>query len=507
MNTYGTATALALVMTAGTALADITPAEVWSDWQAFLEDLGVEVTADKAETANGLTLSNIMMTNRMPAGEDGELTDMTITIPELSLTDNGDGTVTLSPPESLPVTIAGTGEDGPFSMDLIYRTTDGDLTISGDASKKTYAYDAASIAVTMNNLSNGGEAIDFGTVDFALQDVKGQTVMTTGTGREADSEISAAAVTFEVAATDSENGSNTLKLTGGIDKIDMTTRLTVPENADLNDMAAALAAGFSIESDYSFGPSNTVFELTDEDGVTKGTSSSTAGKLVMKIDEKQLRYGGSSSGIQIEASTPQLPFPIAFAMQEGEFDLLMPVAEADDPQDFSLTLTLGDLTLGDAIWGMFDPEGKLARDPATLALDFNGKVRLMTNVLDPAQVASTKAAGTPLAELDALTLNRLLLRLAGAELSGEGDLTFDNEDKVTYDGQPKPTGDIKLKLTGANALLDDLVAMGLLPPAQLMAARGVLGMIAVPGTTPDELTSTIEFTEDGHLIANGMRMK
>jgi hypothetical protein len=40
-----------------------------------------------------------------------------------------------------------------------------------------------------------------------------------------------------------------------------------------------------------------------------------------------------------------------------------------------------------------------------------------------------------------------------------------------------------------------------------MMARMGLGMVAVPGDGEDVLTSEIEFTEDGGLIANGKRHK
>ena len=35
----------------------------------------------------------------------------------------------------------------------------------------------------------------------------------------------------------------------------------------------------------------------------------------------------------------------------------------------------------------------------------------------------------------------------------------------------------------------------------------MMGLMAVPGEEPDTLNSTIEFTEDGQILANGQRIK
>jgi hypothetical protein len=104
-------------------------------------------------------------------------------------------------------------------------------------------------------------------------------------------------------------------------------------------------------------------------------------------------------------------------------------------------------------------------------------------------------------------VNALTLALAGARLTGGGDFTFDNDDLSTFPGMPKPTGALELELTGGNALLDTLVAMGLLPQEQAMGARMMLGMFARPGSSPDSLTSRIEVTEEGQVLANGQRLR
>jgi hypothetical protein len=116
-------------------------------------------------------------------------------------------------------------------------------------------------------------------------------------------------------------------------------------------------------------------------------------------------------------------------------------------------------------------------------------------------------AGSPFGEIHALTVNALTLAIAGARLTGAGDFTFDNADMSTFPGMPRPEGALDLQLTGGNTLMDTLVAMGLLPEEQAMGARMMLGLFARPGSGPDSLTSRIEITPDGQLLANGQRLR
>jgi hypothetical protein len=95
----------------------------------------------------------------------------------------------------------------------------------------------------------------------------------------------------------------------------------------------------------------------------------------------------------------------------------------------------------------------------------------------------------------------------GARFEGSGDLTLDNTDKTTFPGFPKPVGSISFTLDGANALIDKLVSMGLIPADQAMMPRMMMGMITVPNDGPDSLKSTIDLTADGQVLANGQRIK
>jgi len=506
MTTYGTYTAmtgaLALMMTTGAAMADVTPAEVWSDWQEYMGSFGFAVTADEAQSVDGLTLTNIVLTQTLP--DDAGTT--TGTVPQITIIDNDDGTVAIVYPSEMPITMTGTGEAS-FEMGMLLRTTDLKITASGAPSQITYAYSAAGIGMTMGKLSSDGEAIEIGSAVFDMADVQGSSVMTMDGGRTAEQKASTGAATYELAFTDPEDGASSMTWAGRIDGINMTGDMKLPAAADMNDMSAALDAGFAIDAAYVFGAGRSVFTFTDEGATTNGTSTSAGGKLSIKMDEGGLGYGGQSDDVRVEVTMPPLPFPLAMGMKQTSFDLAMPLTKSGAPQDFGLALKLGGFTLSDAIWALFDPTAKLPRDPATIALDLSGKATILADIMDPAAMEQVEDGASAPAELNALTLNSLLVSVAGAELTGRGAVTLDNDDMTTYAGNPKPVGDVALRLTGANGLMDTLVAMGLIGQDQTMMARMGLGMLAVPGEGDDVLVSDIEFTEGGGIIANGQRLK
>jgi len=169
-------------------------------------------------------------------------------------------------------------------------------------------------------------------------------------------------------------------------------------------------------------------------------------------------------------------------------------------------LTLGGFTTSESLWGMIDPNGDLPRDPATIAIALSGEATPFVNILDPQAMENLETSGEPPAELNALTLESLEVAAVGARLTGEGDFTFDNSDMETFDGFPKPEGSVDLSLTGANALIDKLIGMGLLAEEDAMGARMMMSMFTVPAGD-DALESTIEVNDQGHVLANGQRIR
>jgi Uncharacterized protein conserved in bacteria (DUF2125) len=109
-------------------------------------------------------------------------------------------------------------------------------------------------------------------------------------------------------------------------------------------------------------------------------------------------------------------------------------------------------------------------------------------------------------DLQSVTINDLSASGLGASATAAGAFALDMSDMVTFDGIPRPTGQATATLTGINGLLDKLISIGLLAPADAMQGRMMMGMFArVVGT--DQLQSTLEISAEGHVIANGQRIQ
>ena len=62
-------------------------------------------------------------------------------------------------------------------------------------------------------------------------------------------------------------------------------------------------------------------------------------------------------------------------------------------------------------------------------------------------------------------------------------------------------------MIGGVAVRDEVVTMGLIPQEQALGGRMMMGLLTVPGEGEDSLTSRIEFTEEGGILANGQQIK
>jgi hypothetical protein len=103
----------------------------------------------------------------------------------------------------------------------------------------------------------------------------------------------------------------------------------------------------------------------------------------------------------------------------------------------------------------------------------------------------------PVPAPESLNITELGLKVAGAALAGTGAFTFDNSA-----GIPMPLGEANITITGANALIDGLIATGLMSQDDAMGARMMMGMFMVPAGD-DSLTSKIEAKEGMQILVNG----
>jgi hypothetical protein len=496
--------AIAIFITGSSAMADVTAEQVWTDFKTYLQDFGYTVTGTEAASGDTLTVSDLTLSFDSP--QDG--ITASVTMDSLTFAETGDGRVQVTMPDSMPLTFqmdAPAPEGDPVAATLAYTQQGFEMVVSGDPDNMVYTYSAADMAFTLTSLIVGADTIAIDEAVVRMTDVAGESTNSGTDLRTSAQVMTIAAMDYVLEMANPDDPAGRISVAGGLKTLAFDGSVAVPSGVDINDTAAALRAGFAVDGGYSYATGATDLSITGQGQTFESNSSSANGRLTVQMDGTRIAYGGAASDVALNYTGSDVPLPVSLGMGQVGFNMLVPIGQTEEPTDFALGLTLGDVTVSDAIWGMVDPAGQLPRDPATLQIDLTGKARLTQDIMDEEQMMA--AMGTPPGELHALTVNQLTLAIAGAMLTGEGAFTFDNSDLTTFSGMPRPQGTLDLKLTGGNTLLDTLVAMGLLPQEQAMGARMMLGLFARPGDGPDSLTSQIEVTPDGQVLANGQRLR
>jgi Uncharacterized protein conserved in bacteria (DUF2125) len=492
LKSLGRATALAALLGGTAAHAQVTAEDVWKGWTDYYGTMGAKVTTT-AETKEGDTL---VIKDASFAGEPQPGNSFSVTIAEVRLKEMGDGTVEMTMSNEVPFTTKSTAPDGKVA-DMVMKMTQTDLKmlVSGTPADLNYDFTAPAMGVTVASMTVDGAPVPL-TVDIAMTGNTGKYNLKTAAGKVLTSDFAADQITFNVAATDPE-GTGDFTMTGTMAGLQGTSNATIPEGVDFADMNKALRAGMIVDGSLAYGAGTYAFDFKDTTQTMAANSKGSGGKINFKMAQDGLAYGGGGGAAQVSVTGSQIPFPVDLTVAESGFNIAMPVVKTDTSAPFAFLIKLKDLTVSDGLWDMVDPTKQLPRDPATVVFDASGMATLLVDIMDPANANSSAPPGT----LDAVNLNALQVKVAGAELTGSGAATVDNSA-----GIPKPVGAVDLKLTGGNALIDKLVAMGLIPEDQAMGARMMMGMFAVPDGE-DSLTSKIEFKEDGGIYANGQRIQ
>lgn len=493
--------AIALALLATGASADVTPREVWESWQAMMTSAGQELTiGNTTSTPDGVEVTELAVTYKDAMGGSAS-----VTFDRLTFKDNGDGTVTVTMPESYPIQMAfPKQDDGPGSLKLTVSQPGAAIIADGSATETSYKITAPQTTITLDEISDqSGKALDT-KADLVLTEMTGgYTMTTTGETMGLDSNFAAKSAVLDLSGSESDGGgSGTVKVSFA--DVTGATKGNFLNPELMANMAAALNAGFTMDASLGFGAVTMDFDIVEAAGPTKLTANAARGGFALAMNKDKMTYGTSLDGARFVMSGAEIPFPqVEVAFAESAFNVMMPVTKSDSPQDFSYLTKLVDFTVSEDVWGLFDPAGSLSREPATFIVDLKGTGFWTKDIMDPeVQMDGMEPPG----ELHSLDLTQVLAKAAGAEVSATGALTFDNADLATFGGVPRPDGKVTVNIKGVTKLVENLIALGLLTEDDAMGFRMGLAMFARPGAGPDELVSEIEFKEGG-FFANGMRMQ
>lgn len=492
--------ALALFLTTTAIPADVTPEEVWANWKSLAQGYGQTITAD-SETREGDTL----VIKGIGLAVDQGVATAEGKIGEIRLKDLGDGTVQITASDSYGFDFTAppaAGQDA-AKLGLAVAMPGMSAIASGTAEAMSFALTLPEMKVHLEGSDAADAAKGAIGMDLGMTGTSGTYAVTKADqGHKVDYQIATKAMDVAATIKDPSQGTDVALKLNLADLATTSSGMVLGQDA-MQDLGAALKAGMAMQTDMTHGAGSYELNVLTEGQPAKVSGTIGSGSFGFGMDKTALRLATSSKDVTMAVESAMIPIEgLSGSYGEAAFNLLVPLEKADTPADFKLGVRLVDLSLSDAIWGLIDPGAALPHDPATLILDTKGKATVKADISDPAAIG-TMAQDMP-ADLNALDLDALDLKIAGAELTGQGALTFDNT-QTSVMGTPAPLGKIELKATGVNGLLDKLVAMGLMPQDQMMQAKMMLGMFAKPGEGEDTLVSTIEF-KDHMMSINGMDM-
>jgi hypothetical protein len=493
---------VAATLLAAPATADLTPADVWQEWQAGLNSFGLQVSGDEIVFGDSLTIENITIEASMA----DDLARVTIDMGTVRFVGDGAGGVDVKLPDEITADMAADLADGPTQTSRsVYRQTDMAMKATGAPGDVTYTYSAPEITVeTTSTVEAENLVLQTQVSQFGLSDVAGESLATLGATREITTDMTAAAGVYRNRFSEAVSGAEA-SIAGTFVDMVLNSRNSIPLVLQQDvDLGVLLDAGLSVTGEVMVGANRTEI-ATRTDAPFDGVLASETATVAFALGQEGLGYDIAQTGLEAQFAGNFMPLPVSIGVEDTAFSLGFPVMATEEPSDFDLGMRLNGLTLSENLWAIFDPSGGLPRDPARVVLELSGKARLLFDLLDPPAEAARDAPDFSPAELESLAVDALDITALGTSLTGSGAFAFAEPAPDT--NLPLPNGSIDLTLVGANGLLDNLVALGLMAEDQAMGARMMMGLLGVPGDAPDTLRSTISVNEQFHIFANGQRIQ
>ncbi|MEX1661278.1 DUF2125 domain-containing protein [Thioclava sp. 15-R06ZXC-3] len=492
VNTAGIGALCVSLLSTTAAFADVTPEQVWDAWQKGYEAYGYQVLSGSTDRqGDTLNVSDVKLVNEVNDSS------FTMTIPEIKLRDRGDGTVeaTLADKMTAEAT-ADLPKKDPMQMSMVMTQKGTSVIVSGSPEDMIYDITAPNMTIEVDQKIGKEGATMPVKVWASIDNTTGRYEMKQGDSHDVTSQVKSAMVKFTASGADPES-SGTFNMSGQLADLDYSGNFILPNGAAMEKLDEALSAGMNLDFKASYGPSNYELTADSKEGPVTIKSSADTGTIDVKMAKDGIHYAATGTKAKIDMTSQKLPFPVSAALDEMDADFTIPVTSSTDTQPYKAKIALKGLTLSDNVWSLFDPQGKLPRDPASLVIDLSGNTTVTSDLFSP-EAANMPA---PPLKVDSADVNALQLTVAGADLRGTGALKFDNSGPV-----PKPVGTLDFTLKGANALMDNLVAAGLVPQDQVMFGRMMLGLYAKP-TGDDEMQSQVEFKDGGEILVNGQRVQ
>ncbi len=491
------AVCLAALIAGGAAHADVTAAQVWEDWKSQLSLYGEDnVTIGAEETSSGtVTVRDVGL--RM--SEE----DVTVeaTMGDITFNEQSDGSVRVTMDESYPITI--TGEDD-VVVTILVSQTNLEMLVSGDPDAMDYDISADQYKIELQDVVDADVTFT-GDVQLVANDLSGTYKTRVGDLRNISYDVTVGSLDLLVDIQIPGGNGDYVTGAGKLAGMQMQAEMAMPLDADFENPENLITNGFSAAGSYVVDRAEYVFDISTDGEQVSGSVSTGRGILTGEMNSETLAYDAKTVDMAISIQSSQLPLPVDVGLGEYGISFKMPVGKTEEPSDFGMSFDLVDLTISDTIWNLFDAGNVLPRDPATIQFALAGKAKALYDMFDPAQQEAMNGAEMPF-ELASLSLDNLKIMAAGALVTGKGAFTFDNSDMQSFAPFPRPEGEATIAIDGLNKLLDNLVAMGLVPEEDIMGPRMMMGMFA-RSTGDDQMETSVEVNAEGQVSVNGNRVR
>jgi hypothetical protein len=489
------------------ALADISAQEVRDQLFGYYETFGYEVSVGSEEMSNGvLTITDLKVALSIPE-EDSQIV---IGITEFSLRETGDGAVAIEVPAAMANRVGFVDSGREVASAIVEsKLVNYQGLVSGDVDNIRVQSTLDSMSMIVDSVNVGGGEFPV-TLDlnFGALDSDYTIALDADDQRTISTDFDLASIDVVAAAAEPGGGDGFFSLTANVQDIVSSGDVSMKNVADMAENPLAIfGAGFLVDVAVELGKSNFDVAFKDRGTNFAATASSTGGLFDAVFSKDVIAYEIVQQGVDVTLNSSDIPFPsVKFAYDELAFGFEVPLAQSDEPSDFNINAALRGLTVGDPIWAMIDPGQTIPRDPATVAVEANGKVLVLVDLLDEEVLENLDDMAAPPMLPVSLDLSELLVSFGGALLEGDGAVTVDLATAKMIAGVPLPVGEVNLSLKGGFGLMDNLIGLGLIPPDASMGIRAMLGVFAKP-MGDDHFETKVEFTPEGGILANGQRIQ
>lgn len=378
-----------------------------------------------------------------------------------------------------PPLLGGAPDGSPMVFDIV---SDGlSAILRGDEAANEAEIEAASVTVTQKE---GASIITGGSATLTAFAAQIETQPEEGVYL-ADVDADRLNIGYRYSPDGVNETSNLSEMTGV--RIDIETRAL--SNGDLGAMLAndgVARVQFAADSykgtgASSGGPSAAPVSVIHQAGMTTAELS---------IADGRARYAGEvrDSDMKVDMQAPG-PFAVlAFKLGGLEMAMEMPLKQAEAPQPYAINLEMDDLNIDPSIWAAFDPQEKLDRSAMQVEIDITGGARVLTDFL------GAQLSQSPI-DLETLEIEEFELQALGAEATAKGAFEIAGD-------AARSDGELELTVEGGLALLDNLVAAGLVSAEALGAYQALIAQFTVRDGDDDKLTTKIE-SRRGSVRING----